>query len=79
MLIMTMSSAINISTLLINLFNGKVNYISIIPVLFITVAMIISTFLWPSLMRNYTKKKQKSKVEHQQKYCVYIEKKKELI
>jgi len=54
-----MSSEVNISTLLINLANGKANFTLIIPALVIAVAMIASTFLWPSLIGNYTKKKQK--------------------
>lgn len=80
MLRMAMSSIVNISASLIILANGKVNFTSIILALVIAIEMIASTLLLPSLIRNYTKKKQKSKeLEYQLKYSDYIEKKKELI
>jgi len=68
----TMSSEVNISTLLINLANGKANFTLIIPALVIAVAMIASTFLWPSLIGNYTKKNQKVRNLNFNKIIMYI-------
>ena len=80
MLTMTMTSAVSVSTSIINITQGKSSLMSALPALIIAAAMIASTLLWPSLMRRWSKKKQKRKEqERQDKYSKYIDEKKELI
>ena len=76
MLTMTMTSAVSMSTSIINLKNGNGTALTIIPSIVIAIAMIASTLLWPSLMKRYTKKKQlKKEEERQKKYSEYLEEK----
>ena len=76
MLTMTMTSAVSVSTSVINLMNGKSTLLTALPAIIISIAMIVSTILWPSLMRRYQKKKQlKKEEERQQKYSEYLREK----
>ena len=76
MITMTMTSAVSVSTSVINLMNGKSSMLSALPAIFISVLMIVSTILWPSLMRKFNKKRQKQKEEErQQKYSEYLKEK----
>ena len=80
MLTMTMTSAVSVSTSIINLANGKTTWLSAMPAFVIAGAMIASTLLWPSLLRRYNKKKNKKKEEErQEKYTKYLDEKKEKI
>lgn len=80
MLTMAMSSVVTASTSVINIANGKGTLLTALPAIVISVAMLGSTILWPSLMRRYQKKKQKKKEEErQQKYSEYLTEKKEKI
>ena len=63
MITMTMTSAVSVSTSIINMMNGNAKFSSVAPALLIAVAMIASTVLWPSLLKRYNKKKQKKKEE----------------
>ena len=76
MLTMTMTSAVSVSTSVINLMNGKSSLLSTLPAIIISIAMITSTILWPSLMRRFQKKKQiKKEEERQTKYSEYLKEK----
>ena len=80
MITMTMTSAVSVSTSVINLMNGKSSKSSAIPAIIVAAAMIASTLLWPSLMRKWNKKKQKQKEEErQEKYKEYLNEKKNKI
>lgn len=80
MLTMAMSSVVTASTSIINLTQGKGTWLTVLPALVISVAMLSSTILWPSLMRRYQRKKQaKKEEERQQKYTEYLNEKKEKI
>ena len=80
MITMTMTSAVSMSTSIANLMNGQGNKSSAIPAIVISLAMITSTILWPSLMRKYQKKKQRKKeAERQKKYTDYLAEKRNKI
>ncbi len=80
MLTMTMTSAVSITTTIMNMTSGKSTWATAIPALLIAAAMIASTLLWPSLMKRYNKKRQiKSEEERQIKYTNYLEEKKNKI
>ena len=80
MLTMTMTSAVSITTTIMNMSTGKSTWGSAIPALLIAGAMIASTLLWPSLMKRYNKKRQiKSEEKRQKKYTEYLEEKKSKI
>ena len=80
MITMTMTSAVSVSTSVINLMNNKTSKASAIPAIIVAVAMIASTLFWPSLMKRWTKKKQREKeAERQQKYKEYLAEKKQKI
>ena len=80
MLTMAMSSIVSASTSVINLMNGRGTLLTVMPAIVISVAMLGSTLLWPTLMRKYNRKKQKKKEEErQQKYIEYLTEKKEKI
>ncbi len=80
MLTMTMSSAVSVSTSVMNLMNGNSTIDKAWPALLIAVAMIASVVLWPSLSRNYQKKKQqKNEAERQRKYSDYLAEKRNKI
>ena len=79
MITMTMTSAVSVATSISNLANGKA-FSSAIPAIVISVAMIASTILWPSLMRKWQKKKQKKQeAERQKKYTDYLAEKRNKI
>ena len=59
MITMTMTSALSVITSVMSLMNGNSSTASALPAIIISVAMIASTILWPSLMRRFQKKKQK--------------------
>ena len=78
MLTMAMSSIVSASTSVINLMNGRGTLLTVMPAIVISVAMLGSTLLWPTLMRKYNRKKQKKKEEErQQKSIEYLTEKKE--
>ena len=80
MITMTMTSAVSVSTSITNLMNGNSSRTSAIPAILISVLMIVSTILWPSLMRKYQKKKQKKReAERQKKYTDYLAEKRNKI
>lgn len=80
MLTMAMSSVVSASTSVINLVNGRGTLLNVLPAIVISVAMLGSTILWPTLMRRYNRKKQKKKEEErQQKYTEYLTEKREKI
>ena len=80
MLTMTMSSAVSISTSIMNLMNGEKSLMGVLPALLISGAMILSTILWPSLLKKYNKKKLvKNEQDRQKKYNNYLVEKKNKI
>ena len=80
MITMTMSSAVSVSTTVMNVVNGGSTIQKVWPALLVAFAMILSTVLWPSLSRNYQKKKQKAKEEERQrKYSDYLAEKRNKI
>lgn len=73
MLTMAMSSIVSASVSVINLTNGKGTLLSALPAIVVSLAMLSSTLLWPTLMRKYQKKKQKKQEEERQKkYIEYL-------
>lgn len=80
MITMAMSSAVTASVSIINVVNGKGNFLMVLPTIVITITMIISTILWPTLMRRYNKKRKiKKEEERQTKYIEYLRDKKQKI
>ena len=80
MITMTMSSAVNVSSTLINLSSGNTTIDRVWPTLLIAGAMVASTLLWPTISRNYQKKKQiKNEAERQRKYSDYLAEKRSKI
>ena len=80
MITMAMSSVISASTSIMNALNNNATFAAIAPTAFVSVAMLASTILWPTLMRNYSKKKQKENEElRQQKYIDYLTEKRNAI
>ncbi len=80
MITMTMTSAVSVSTSIANLMNGNGSLASSLPAIIISILMIVSVILWPTLMKNYNKKKQLRKEEERQsKYKEYLEEKKNRI
>ena len=80
MITMAMSSVISATTSIMNALNNNASFAAIAPTAFVSVAMLASTILWPSLMRNYSKKKQKENEElRQQKYIQYLGEKRNAI
>ena len=73
MLTMTLTSAITAASSISNLLSSESTWVKIAPGLVISVSMIASTLLWPTLIRRYTKKKQeKNEEERQKKYREYL-------
>ena len=73
MITMAMSSVISASTSIMSAINNNASFATIAPTAFVSIAMLASTILWPTLMRNYSKKKQKEMEElRQQKYIEYL-------
>ena len=80
MLTMAMSSVVSASTSIMTALNGNGTITTILPTAVISITMLTSTILWPTLMRNYTKKKQKAQEElRQQKYIEYLAEKRNQI
>ena len=80
MLTMAMSSIVSASTSIINLMNGRGTLLTVLPTTVISVAMLGSTLLWPSLTRKYNNKKLKRKEEERQrKYINYLSEKRKTI
>ena len=80
MITMAMSSVISASTSIMNALNNNATFAAIAPTAFVSVAMLASTILWPTLMRNYAKKKQKENEElRQKKYIEYLGEKRNAI
>ena len=76
MITMTMTSAVSVSTSVINLMNGNSTFLSALPTIILAVIMIVSVVLWPTITRKYNKKKQQKKEEERQtKYKEYLEEK----
>ncbi|MBE6759610.1 MAG: type VII secretion protein EssC [Ruminococcaceae bacterium] len=70
---MGLASLAMATTSLINLFNGKSDLLNTLPMLVMAVAMLCGTLLWPSIIRNYEKKKKdKKEALRQSKYKEYI-------
>ena len=73
MITMSMSSVVSASVAIMNTLNGRGTMISIIPTAVMSVTMLLSTILWPTLMRKYNKKKRKkAENERQEKYIKYL-------
>ena len=73
MLTMAMSSVVSASTSIMTALNGNGTIMTILPTAVVSVAMLTSTILWPTLMRNYGKKRQKQQEElRQKKYIEYL-------
>ena len=69
MITMTMTSAISVSSSVVNLMNGNASFLSALPTLLLAVIMIVSVILWPTITRRYNKKRQlKQEEERQKKY-----------
>ena len=80
MITMTMSSAVSVTTSIMNIQRGNATFKSTLPALLVAVAMIASTILWPSLMKKYNKKKTiESEKERQVKYSEYLQEKREMV
>lgn len=80
MFTMAMSSVVTASVSIINFLNGNGSVLSILPTIVISITMLASTILWPTLMRRYNKKRQQKKeAERQKKYIEYLTDKKNKI
>lgn len=80
MLTMAMSSVISASVSIINVLQNKSSMLSILPTAVIAITMLVSTLLWPTLMRKYNnKKQQKQEEERVKKYLEYLDSKKQKI
>ena len=73
MLTMTMTSIVTLSTSIINATSSNGSWTRVIPSIVISIAMIASTLLWPSLLKKYNKKKiLKNEEKRQKKYSDYL-------
>ena len=73
MLTMSMSSIVSAAVSIMNLKNNNSGIMSSLPAIFVSVAMLASTLLWPTLMKKYNKKKsKKQEEERQKKYLEYL-------
>ena len=80
MLTMAMSSVVSASISIMNVLNGRGTWLSVAPTATISIAMLASTILWPTLMRKYNKKKQKENERiRQEKYIEYLTEKRNKI
>ena len=80
MLSMGMSSMVMVYSTISNVISGNGNIKSALPSIIIAVAMLLSMILWPTLNRNYQKKKQKNnEKKRQEKYKAYVESKRQAI
>ena len=80
MITMAMSSVVSASTSIMTALNGNGTFATIAPTALVSITMLVSTILWPTLMRNYNKKKQKQQEElRQEKYVEYLTEKRQKI
>jgi len=80
MLTMAVVSCITLVNGITKMLSGQQSLVQSIPTLITSVAMLMSSLLWPNLTKRYQKKLEKSKEkERQDKYREYIEKKKKEI
>jgi len=76
MLTMAMSSVVSASVSIVNLLNGNGTILSVLPAIIVSITMLASTLLWPTLTRKYQRKKQiKKESERQEKYIEYLSEK----
>lgn len=70
---MGLASLTMATTSIINLCNGKTDLISSLPMLVMAFAMLCGTLLWPTIIKNYEKKKKdKKEALRQDKYKAYL-------
>lgn len=80
MLTMSMSSVVSATVSVMNLKNGSGSIMSSLPAIIVSVTMLTSTLLWPTLMKKYNNKRIKKKEqERQQKYIDYLNEKRAYI
>ena len=80
MITMTASSAVSLSTTIMNVSNGTSTWSKAGPAILIAAAMMASCILWPSLSRRFQKKRQQKKeAERQRKYSDYLAEKRNKI
>ena len=61
-------------TSIINLVNGNTQLLSALPMLVMAFAMMCGTLVWPSIIKNYEKKRRQGKEEvRQKKYVAYLD------
>ena len=73
MITMSMTSIVFAMSAINNMANGNGNFWTVLPTIVMTVAMISSSALWPSLTRKYEKKQKiKREQKRQEKYSDYI-------
>ena len=74
MLTMGMTSVVTVLSTIANLRSRNASLVSAIPSLLVSFAMMLSIFLWPTLMRRYNKKRQKKREEKRvSKYTEYLQ------
>ena len=77
MLTMAATSAVTLFSTLSNISSGKSDLSAALPSLIISVSMLATVIIWPSLMKGYQKKqKEKREKERQEKYSYYLQTKK---
>lgn len=80
MLTMSMSSLVSAAVSIINLKKGNGSIINALPAIIISITMLLSTLLWPLLMRKFNKRRMKKKEnERQKKYLAYLYSKQQYI
>ena len=80
MLTMSMSSIVSAASSIMNIRSNNGKITTAIPAMVVSLAMLCSTLLWPTLSKKYTKKKLKKKEEERQKkYIAYLKEKKNYI
>lgn len=73
MLTMSMSSIVSAVVSIMNLKSNDGGLVSSLPAILVSVAMLASTLVWPTLMKKYNKKKaKKQEEERQKKYIEYL-------
>lgn len=80
MITMSMMSLTSSVTTINNIIANGVSYKSALPSIIVCVAMLCSTFLWPTISRRYDKKKrEKNEKMRQEKYQKYIDDQRKVI
>lgn len=73
MMVTTMYSLVSTLT---SFANGETSVERIVPLILTTIAMLLTTFLWPTITRRYNKKRERrNEIKRQRKYKKYLEKK----